>query len=480
MSHNIFYIVLSIVFLILNGIGIYDLLQNKHALWKNYPLLGRLRWVAEGLRPKIMQYFVENNLNGTPISRENRSVVYQRSKLENDKVPFGTEHNVYDNGYEFISHSMYPKNYKNIVEPRVLVGSKHIKSQYSASIFNISAMSFGALSAAAVESLNKGAALGNFYHNTGEGGISDYHKKGGGIVYQIGTGYFGCGITIDGVRYFNDEKFMETFNSTSTIKMIEIKNSQGSKPSLGGILPASKNTEEIAKIRGVEKGTEVNSPPYHSAYSNNEELLDFIERLRNLTNRSIPIGIKMCVGSKHEVENLFKTFHNTKNYPDFMTIDGGEGGTGASPLEFTNYVGMPLLDALHIVKKEKDYYQLNDMKIIASGKVTNAFDIIKLIAIGADMVNAARSYMLSLGCIMARECHSNTCPSGVATQNPRLSKGLNPTDKSVRVYNYHNETIHILKELLAAMGIDKTSDISKNMLNRRVDGVIKSFGDLYN
>ena len=464
---------------IINIIGIYDIIQSKHTIMKNYPIVGRFRWLAEELRPKIAQYFIENDLNGTPINREDRSVVYQRSKLESDKVPFGTQLDVYKNGYEFIAQTIFPSNISDISEPRILIGSDKIKNKYSASILNISAMSYGALSSNAVISLNTGAKMGNFYHNTGEGGISPYHKKGGDLVYQIGTGYFGCGSTINGKQIFDIVKFKETFDSTPTIKMIEIKISQGAKAAHGGVLPAKKNTEEIANIRGVEKGIEIISPAKHSAFNNFVELLDFITILRTATDFNIPIGIKMCVGDISELYDMLDTFKKNDNYPDFITIDGGEGGTGAAPIEFTNSVGMPLYDALPLVKKGLIDRDLHQIKIITSAKVMTAFDIIKMLALGADAVNSARAFLLSLGCIQARVCDKNTCPTGITTQNKNLVNGLDPEVKSVRVYNFHKETIKAVKELMTVFGITNTRDISADKIYRRVDDKIKNLHDIY-
>ena len=351
-------IVISIVLL---SIAIYDRNQVKHSLWRNYPLFGRLRWVAESLRPKIIQYFVESDTDGKPIPRFKRNLVYQRSKGDNETVPFGTELDLYAKGAEWVEHSMYPKNLLSDSEKldltSIKIGSPSI-NQYNAKVLNISAMSYGALSSAAVESLNKGARIGQFYHNTGEGGISDYHLTGGDLVWQIGTGYFGCR-TKDGL--FDIDAFKSMVTRYPEIKMIEIKLSQGAKPGHGGILPGVKNTPEIAKIRGIEPWTDVISPPSHSSFKNNNELLLFIEKLRTTSN--LPIGIKMCVGNKSEIENLFLTMSRLNITPDFITIDGAEGGTGAAPMEFTNYVGTPLLDGLEFISNLSKTYGYRDNKL---------------------------------------------------------------------------------------------------------------------
>jgi glutamate synthase domain-containing protein 2 len=459
---------------------VHDIRQTRHTLLRNYPLIGRLRWVFEHERSKIQQYFIEDDTNGTPFNREKRSDVYQKAKGDINTTPFGTQVDVYKDGYEFIKHSMYPKDINDVVEPRVTIGSKFCKHPYSASIFNISAMSYGALSDAAVMSLNGGAKLGNFYHNTGEGGLSPYHLQGGDLCFQIGTGYFGAGKTIDGKRYFDETTFLKTMNA-STIKMVEIKLSQGAKPGHGGILPAAKNTSEIAQIRGVEQGTDVMSPPYHTAFTDSVSMINFISRIRTLTN-GLPVGIKMCLGDNNEVEDLFKTMKEMDMYPDFITIDGGEGGTGAAPIVFTNNMGTPLIDSLVFIDKMLRIYGLReDIKIIASGKASTSFDIIKLVALGADVINAARAFMLSLGCIQARECNKNTCPVGIATQNRTLINGLNPAEKRVRVYNYHKSLIHELREVLGAMGVTDITKLTKDNIYFRVDkDKLITYKDLFN
>lgn len=440
-------------------VSILDAKQKKHSLLYNFPLVGRLRWVFEHQRTKIQQYFIEHDTNGTPYNLEDRSDVYQKSKDEINTVPFGTQLDVYKEGYEYVRHSMYPKDPRKMKLPRVVIGSKHCSRPYSASLFNISAMSFGALSDTAIESLNIGAKLGKFYHNTGEGGISNAHVNGGDLCFQIGTGYFGAGKTVNGVvRMFDPEQFAESANKPY-VKMIEIKLSQGAKPGHGGILPALKNTEEIAAIRGIKPNTEVVSPPYHTAFDTPRGMLEFIDKLRFLCGGK-PVGIKMCVGQFDEVTELIATMQMTGKYPDFITVDGGEGGTGAAPLVFTNSVGTPLFDALEFVCSELTRFGLRDeIKVIASGKAATAFDVIKMLAKGADMVNAARSFMLSMGCIQARECNSNTCPVGIATQNKKLSSAIDPALKSVRVYNYHNSVVHEVMHVVSAMGLTKVNEL---------------------
>ncbi|MCG1035651.1 FMN-binding glutamate synthase family protein [Polaribacter sargassicola] len=451
---------------LLTLIAIYDSLQTQHSLLRAFPLIARLRWFFEEERDKIQQYFIEDNLNGTPINREKRSIVYQRSKLNKETVPFGTQHNLYAKGYEFVKHSLFPKNHHDVTGERVLFGSDKCTQKYNSSLINISAMSFGSLSKNAIMALNQGAKMGNFAHNTGEGGISPYHLQGADLIFQVGTGYFGAGKSVDRKRVFDDAVFKE--NATRPeVKMVEIKFSQGAKPGHGGILPAEKNTPEIAKIRSVDVGTQVDSPSGHSAFSNYEEMVSFIQKVRDLSGGK-PVGIKFCVGNNEEIETMIKAFSEANNYPDFITVDGGEGGTGSAPMEFTNYIGTPLLEGLVFVNKLLIKYNLkNQIKIIASGKAIDAFDIVKYLALGADAIAMARSFMLSLGCIQARECNLDTCPVGVATQAPDLVKALVVEKKNTRVKNYHNKTISSVKEVVAAMGVTSISDLKANQVFRR-------------
>ena len=461
-------------------IVLYDSFQTKHSLLRTHPLLARLRWVFEEEREKIQQYFIEDDLNGTPINREKRSLVYQRSKEETETIPFGTQHNVYAKGYEFVKHSLFPKDHHTITGERILIGSDKCTQKYDASIINISAMSFGSLSKNAIMALNQGAKLGNFAHNTGEGGISPYHLQGGDLIFQVGTGYFGAGKSDEnGKRIFDDKIFTENAIRPE-VKMIEIKFSQGAKPGHGGILPAKKNTEEIAKIRAVKPFTRVDSPPGHSAFSTFDEMIAFIQHVRELSNGK-PVGIKFCVGDASEIEEMIQTFAATNNYPDFIAVDGGEGGTGSAPIEFTNYVGSPLLDGLAFVNKLLIKYKLkNQIKIIASGKAIDAFDVVKLLAIGADTINMARSFMLSLGCIQARECNLDTCPVGVATQDDDLVEALVVEDKNERVKNYHSKTIVAVKEMVAAMGKESIVSVNATDVFRRVkEGEIVSLSAFY-
>lgn len=474
------YLLSSVGVAVLSGLSaiclvivIKDIRQTRHALLRNYPLIARLRWVFEDERSKIQQYFIEDDVNGTPYNREKRSDVYQKAKGDINTTPFGTQLDVYEKGYEFIKHSMFPKDIKDVEEPRVTIGSSLCKQPYSASILNISAMSYGALSEAAVRALAAGAGLGNFYHNTGEGGLSPYHLQGNDVCFQIGTGYFGAGKTVGGKRYFDEYAFLKNVNNPS-VKMIELKLSQGAKPGHGGILPASKNTEEIAEIRGVEPNVDVMSPPYHTAFYDSESMIMFIQTLRELSGGK-PVGIKMCIGDESEVFLLLTMMSSMRIFPDFITVDGGEGGTGAAPIVFTNNIGMPLVDALTFLDKSLKSLNLrHEIKIIASGKASNSFDIIRLMCLGADVVNAARAFMLSLGCIQARECNKNTCPVGIATQNKALVAGLDPFEKKTRVYNYHKAVIHEVREVLGAMGLTSTSQLRlKHITVRDENGKLK-------
>jgi glutamate synthase domain-containing protein 2 len=459
-------------------VGLMDLNQTKHSIKHNFPVIGRMRWWAEWMRPKVYQYFIESDTDGTPYNRLSRNVIYQRAKKVNDTTPFGTQLNVYEIGYEWLNHSIAPLPHGKVDHhPRVLVGGPDCKQKYSASIFNISAMSYGSLSKNAIMALNGGAKIGGFAHNTGEGGLSPYHlQPGGDIFWQIGTGYFGCR-NADGT--FNYESFGERAKLPN-VKMVEIKLSQGAKPGHGGILPAAKVTDEIAKIRLVEKGKDVLSPPYHTAFATPVELVGFIKKLRELSDGK-PIGFKLCIGQKNQFISICKAMVKANCYADFITVDGGEGGTGAAPLEFSNSVGMPLRDALAFVYDTLNGFGIKKhIKIIASGKVHTGFDLVKNISLGADMCNGARAMMLSLGCIQALECNTNTCPTGVATQNPKLYKGLDVNDKKVRVANYQGETIKAAVELMAAAGIDHPDKLHRSHIYRRVSAnQIQTYAEMY-
>lgn len=456
-------------------IGLNDATQTRQAIRRNFPVLGNMRYLLELIRPELQQYFVESNQSGRPIPRELRSVVYQRAKGQTQTLPFGTQLDVHAEHYEWINHSVMPNLHKQ-EDARVEVGTKNCKQPYSASIMNISAMSYGALSSAAVSALNKGAAKGKFYHNTGEGGISPHHMLGADLVWQLGTGYFGCRDEKGG---FNEEAFRERAVMPN-VKMIEIKLSQGAKPGKGGLLPANKVSEEVSKIRLVPVGQDVVSPPGHSTFSSPETLLRWVARLRELSGGK-PVGFKLCLGTKREFIGICKAMVDTGITPDFITVDGGEGGTGAAPLEFSNHVGTPLQDGLaFVVDALRGFNLKKDIRVIASGKVLTSFNIITRLALGADMVNCARGMMLSLGCIQALKCNTNECPTGVATTDPRLAKGLVVADKAERVFRFQRETVHHYAELLAAMGYESAAELRRADVNRRLtDGQVKTYEDLH-
>ena len=446
--------------------GIADMLQTRQSIRRNFPLLGRLRYVFEDMRPKIQQYFVENDTDGAPINRIDRSVIYQRAKKQIDTTPFGTQLNVYAEGYEWLGHSISPLDFHKMDHhPRVKVGNKDCRQPYEASILNISAMSFGSLSSHAVESLNWGAKIGNFAHNTGEGGISPHHLKyGGDLIWQIGTGYFGARDENGG---FSQAAFTENA-SRPEVKMIELKLSQGAKPGHGGILPAKKNTPEIAAIRHVKPYTTVFSPPFHSAFSTPREMMLFLQKMRELSGGK-PVGFKLCIGRKSEFISICKAMVELNIYPDFITVDGGEGGTGAAPPEFSNFVGMPLLDGLAFVENILRGFNIRQhIRIDCSGKILTGFHMVRAISLGADICNSARAMMMALGCIQALECNKNTCPAGVATQDPTLMNGLVIEDKKVRVANFHKHTVESFVELLAAAGIDHPRKLNRHQITRRV------------
>jgi glutamate synthase domain-containing protein 2 len=467
---------LFVIIIPLIALGIYDMMQIKHTLLRLYPVIGHIRYLFEMIRPEIQQYFVENDTDGQPVNREFRALVYQRAKGQRDTRPFGTVFDVYRNGYEWIDHSLAPKplTTKN---PRVRFGGPDCTQPYDASPLNISAMSFGALSQNAIMALNKGAKIGGFAHNTGEGGLSPHHlKHGGDLVWQIGTGYFGCRNADGG---FDDELF-KTKASNDVVKMIEIKLSQGAKPGHGGILPAVKLTQEIADIRHVPMGQDVVSPAAHSAFSTPVGLLEFVAKLRKLSGGK-PVGFKLCIGRKSEFLAICKAMIETGITPDFITVDGGEGGTGAAPVEMTNSVGMPLRDGLIFVNNALIGTGLRDrIRIIASGKSISAFHALRLLALGADTINAARAMMFALGCLQARHCNQDTCPTGIATQDPARYKALNVDIKADRVANYQRLMIENLMELIGAAGLDRLDELRPWHINHRVSGTtVKNYAELY-
>jgi len=459
-------------------VGVYDMHQHEHSLRRNFPLLSRGRWMLEGMRPFLRQYLFESETDGTPINRMFRSVVYQRAKGVRDTVPFGTKMDTYRDGYEWIAHSIAAiDTHEAVSDTRVVVGGPDCRLPYSASQLNISAMSFGSLSPNAVRALNAGAKMGGFAHNTGEGGVSPYHlENGGDLIWQVGTGYFGCR---DSHGHFDAEQFSDGA-SVESVRMIEIKLSQGAKPGHGGILPAAKNTPEIARIRGVQPHTLVASPPAHTAFTSPLELMHFVATLRERSGGK-PIGFKLCVGRQSEVVAICKAMVETGIKPDFITVDGGEGGTGAAPLEFSNSVGMPLRDGLAFVCDCLSGFDLKkDIRVIAVGKVFTAFHLVKNLALGADMCYSARGFMLSLGCVQSLICNTNHCPTGIATQDPALSQGLVVTDKQARVARFHGETLERLSEIVAAAGLRSSQELNRTHVYRRISQwEVKRYDELF-
>jgi glutamate synthase domain-containing protein 2 len=456
-------------------LAIINVRQKSHALLRNFPLAGYFRYFLESIRPEIRQYFFESDLDGRPFSRRQRSIVYQRAKNEKQTVAFGMQADPNSPGFEWAAHSVYPKRVDE-KDLRVLIGNHLCLQPYNASIYNIGAMSYGALSKTAVAALNKGAKLGGFAHNTGEGGISEHHLKGGDLIWQIGTGYFGCR---DAAGRFHSLAFRKNALRPE-VKMIELKLSQGAKPGHGGILPAAKNTAEIAAIRQVEAGTTIHSPAAHAEFDTPEGMVHFLQLLRKLSDGK-PVGFKICIGNKQEFVDICKAIKFTGCIPDFISVDGSEGGTGAAPLEFTDHLGMPLFEALAFVKQTLDEYNLsNTIKIIAAGKIITAFDILKALSLGASACYSARGMMFALGCIQALICDTGRCPVGVTTQNPALYKGLDPADKGVRVFNFHLNTIKATKEMMEACGFADIEKIHAAKFFRRIDTqTTKSFEEIY-
>ena len=453
------------LFSLLSLVGCYDLMQTKIAILRNYPVIGHLRFMLEFIRPEIRQYFIESDNEETPFSRSQRTLVYSRAKAASDKRPFGTTLDVMAPGYQWINQSLAPTHLKSH-DFRIEIGGKDCTQKYSASIFNISAMSFGSLSANAILALNLGAKKGGFAHDTGEGSISRYHcVHEGDLIWEIGSGYFGCR---NANGSFSPEKYIENALKPQ-VKMIEIKLSQGAKPGHGGILPGNKVTREIAAARGVRVGESCISPSFHSAFSTPIEMMHFIQRLRTLSNGK-PIGFKLCIGHPWEWFALVKAMLETNIYPDFIVVDGSEGGTGASPVEFTNHVGTPLQEGLRLVHNTLVGVNLRDqIKIGCSGKIISAFDMAVAFALGADWCNSARGFMFSVGCIQAQICDTGFCPTGVTTQDPIRQKALVVPTKADRVYNFHNETLKALKELVEAIGLEHPVDIDTRHIVRRVN-----------
>ncbi|MFT6776013.1 MAG: glutamate synthase domain-containing protein 2 [Paracoccaceae bacterium] len=459
--------VAAVIFALLTIVGVHDLTQTRHSLLRNYPVIGHMRWLFEGIRPEIRQYLIESDQDEEPFSRESRSLVYQRSKGAEDKRPFGTRKRVYDSGYSWLTHSIMMKHPESW-DFRVKVGNAQCAKPYDISVYNISAMSFGALSANAIMALNKGAKLGGFAHDTGEGGISRYHRvHGGDLVFQVGTGYFGC-------RTATGDFDPEAFRKVATddqVKMIELKLSQGAKPGHGGMLPASKITPEISEARGVPMGVDCISPGGHSAFDSPIGMMKFLGQLRELSGGK-PVGIKLCIGHRREFMCIVKAMLETGTVADFITVDGAEGGTGAAPLEFSNHIGTPLVEGLTLVHNALRGAGLRDqVRIGAAGKLVTAFDIARTCALGADWCNSARGFMFSIGCIQAQACHTNACPTGVATQDPLRQRALDVGDKADRVARFHENTLKAVRDMVGAAGLTDPQQLAPMHFNvRQMDG----------
>ena len=461
------------------GLGCWDLLQTKHNLLRNYPIVGHMRYLIEDTGAELRQYIVESNTEGRPFNRDQRSLVYQRAKDVSDKKPFGTEQDVYAEGYGWLAHSIAPKpvDPDPVANFRTTVGAPGTPKPYSCSVYNISAMSFGSLSGPAIHALSAGARLGSFAHITGEGGVSRYHCEGGGdLIWQIGTGYFGCRLPDGG---FDADRYAEQCK-LDQIKMIELKLSQGAKPGHGGILPGAKVTQEIADARGVPIGKTVVSPAYHTAFDTPIGLLEFIARMRELSGGK-PVGFKLCIGRPHEFYAICKAMIETKILPDFITVDGAEGGTGAAPIEFSDHIGLPLREAIIFVRNSLAGLDIHKhVRIAAAGKRVSAFDIAQAMALGADWCNTARAFMLAIGCIQAQACHTNECPVGIATQDPKLARAVVVADKGTRVHNFHRNTLHALGEVVAAAGCTHPCDLHPRQIFERTSPTeIHSYATLY-
>ncbi|MCP3748584.1 FMN-binding glutamate synthase family protein [Pseudomonas sp. SBB6] len=467
----------TLISALLSLVGLNDLRQSHHAVRRNYPILGNIRYLIETIRPEIRQYLLEGDDDKLPFSRAQRSLVYARAKNESAEKAFGTLNDVYRPGFEFISHSMLPVETPDPASFRISIGGPQCRQPYSASIFNISAMSFGALSANAIAALNKGAKLGRFAHDTGEGSISPYHREhGGDLIWEIGSGYFGCR-TAEG--RFDPQRFAEQARDPQ-VKMIEVKLSQGAKPGHGGILPGHKVSAEIAATRGVLMGEDCISPAAHSAFRSPVQLLEFMAQLRQLSGGK-PVGFKFCLGHPWEFMGIAKAMLVTGIVPDFIVVDGKEGGTGAAPREFSDNIGVPMREGLMFVHNTLEGLNLRDkIRIGAGGKIISAFDIASVLAIGADWVNSARGFMFAIGCIQSQSCHTNKCPTGVATQDPLRQRALVVPEKADRVYSFHRNTLHALGEMLAAAGLEHPSELKPKHLVRRISASeIRLFSQLH-
>jgi glutamate synthase domain-containing protein 2 len=474
-AFSLWWLIALVPLLLLTLLGVRDYVQREHSILRSYPVLGHMRFLLERIRPELQQYFIERNYDGRPYDRDTRTVIYQRAKGTHGEQAFGTERDVEQSGYEFVVHSACPRE-PEPTQPRVRIGGPDCTKPYDMALLNVSAMSFGALSANAISALNRGAALGGFAHDSGEGGVSAHHRQGGDLIWEIGSGYFGAR-TADG--HFDPDKFRDKA-ADPQIKCVELKLSQGAKPGIGGVLPGAKVTPEIAAIRGVPVGVKCISPPAHKVFGTPRELVLFIAKMRELADGK-PTGFKLCVGSRAEILGICKAMAAEGVTPDFIVVDGSEGGTGAAPLEFEDYVGMPLTEGLITLHNALVGTGLrNRIKIGASGKVATGMDIVKRIAQGADYTNAARAMMMAIGCIQAQKCQTNHCPAGVATQDPRRYRALDVTDKSERVRRFQQATVAEAQQLIAAMGLEGPHGLCPGMLMRRINHhSVSSFAEIY-
>jgi glutamate synthase domain-containing protein 2 len=456
-------------------LGVYDLAQRRHSILRNYPLLGHMRFLLEAVRPELQQYFIERNFDGRPFDRDTRTSVYERAKGLKDEQAYGTERDVGEPGYEWLLHSAHPVPEPD-GPPRVRVGGPDCSQPYEMALLNVSAMSFGALSGAALTALNRGAAKGGFAHDTGEGGLSRYHLQGGDLIWELGSGYFGAR-TEDGD--FDPQEFGDKA-ADERVRCISLKLSQGAKPGIGGVLPGAKVTREIAEARDVPAGQTVTSPPAHKAFSTPRELVRFIARMRELAGGK-PTGFKLCVGPRFQFLAICKAMLAEGITPDFIVVDGAEGGTGAAPLEYEDHVGTPLTEGLMTVHNALVGTGLRDrIRIGASGKVATGSDVVKRLAQGADYTNAARAMMQAVGCIQSQRCHTNQCPVGVATQDPKRSRALDVPDKTERVYRYQSAVVKEAVRIMASMGVSDPAQLGPHMLMRRVDhATVSSYAELY-
>jgi len=467
---------LALPFGVLALLGLWDYLQPRQAIRRNYPVVGNLRFLFEKVRPEVRQYFIESDTEAAPFSRAQRSLAYQRAKRMVDKRPFGTQNDVYQSRFEWINHSVLPADIGSH-DFRITIGAEGCARPYSASVFNISAMSFGALSRNAILALNEGARRGKFFHDTGEGSISRWHREpGGDLVWEIGSGYFGCR---DDAGRFDAARFRDNA-ANDQVRMIEIKLSQGAKPGHGGMLPGEKVTPEIAAARGVPVGLDCISPARHSAFSTPVELMEFVARLRDLSGGK-PVGIKLAIGHPWEWFAIVKAMLHTAIVPDFVVVDGKEGGTGAAPIEFTDHVGTPLREGLMLVHNALVGAGLRgQVRIGASGRIISAFDIARTMALGADWCNSARGFMFALGCLQAQTCHTGKCPTGVTTQDPHRMRALVVPDKAERVFNFHQSTLEALRELVAAAGLSHPMHLGPEHIIRRISArEIRSLASLH-